>query len=196
MTRQSPPLVAEDYLRQGSPTNTTTFVETVPRYVGGTSDLAIAASGVVLSVGVPLQFGDTVGRIAFVTGATAAGSPTAGFAALYNPAGTLVAQTADFGSTTRAANTAYIVSLASTVIVGTTANATAPGLYYLAISFTASTVPTLRGVSLGNAVVAGNLGASAAVLAQTHGSAVGAVAPATIATPTNSASLPYLVALT
>jgi hypothetical protein len=67
-----------------------------------------------------------------------------------------------------------------------------PGLYYAAISFTASTVPTVRGVNLGNASIAGAIGLSCPVLAQSHGSGVGATAPATIATPTTVATMPYL----
>lgn len=183
MTRQSGPYYDENYLRQGSPS--ATFTETIPRWLAGT-DNAIAATGVVHSTGVPLQFGDVVRNITFVTGATAASGPTAGFAALYSPAGALLAQTADFGSTARAANTAYTVALATAQTVST------PGLYYVAISFTVSTtVPTLRGVTVGNAVMAGAIGLSASVLAQTHGSAVGAVAPATIASPTTVATVVY-----
>ena len=175
----------EDYLRQGSPTNTT-FCETIPRILAG-GDVAIAATGVVNSVGCPFQFGEVVRNITFITGGTAASVPTAGFAAVYSPAGALLGQTADFGSTARAANTAFTVALASALIIDT------PGLYYVAISFTATTVPTLRGVTVGNAVVAGAIGLSAKVLSQTHGSAVGATAPATIATPTTVATIPYLV---
>lgn len=184
MTRQTP-YYDDNHLRQGFPQNAT-FAETIPRYLAGT-DNAIAATGVVLSTGVPLVPGDVVRSITFVTGATAAAAPTAGFAALYTPAGVLMAQTADFGSTARAANTAFTVTLATPQI------AVDPGLYYVAISFTAGTVPTLRGSTVGNAVVAGALGLSARILAQTHGSAVGAVAPGTIATPTTVATIPYLV---
>ena len=43
-----------------------------------------------------------------------------------------------------------------------------------------TTVPTLRGVTLGNAAVVGAIGLSAKVLVQSHGSAVGAIAPSTI----------------
>lgn len=183
MTRQNSGTNYDDnYLRQGSPTGT--FCETMPRPVAGT-DVAIAATGVVHSSGMPCQFGDVIRNITFITAATAAGTPTAGFAAIYNPAGALQAQTANFGSTARAANTAYTVALASPVTVDT------PGLYYVAISFTATTVPTLRGLTVGNAVVNGAIGLSAAVLAQTHGSAVGGTAPATIATPTTVATIPY-----
>jgi hypothetical protein len=176
----------EDYLRQGSPS--ATFAEPFPRYLAAT-DNAIGATGVVHSTGCPLQFGDVVTSITFITGGTAAGTPTAGFAALYSPAGALLAQTADFGSTARAANTAYKVTLATAQVIST------PGLYYVAISFTATTVPTLRGITLGNAVVGGAIGVSAAVLAQSHGSGVGATAPATIATPT-TLSTPVYYALT
>lgn len=185
MTKQSGPIYDEQYLRQGSPNNST-FAETCPRLLAG-GDLAIAATGVELAVGVPLQAGETVANITFITGGTAAGTPTAGYAVLRDPSGNKLVQTADFGSTARAANTAFTVALASAY------TPTSPGLYIVGISFTATTVPTLRGVTLGNAAVAGAIGLSAKVLAQTHGSAVGAVAPATIATPTTSASVAYLV---
>lgn len=175
----------ENHLRQGSPANST-FAESIPRYIAGT-DNAISATGVALAIGVPLQFGDKVTNITFVTGGTAASVPTAGFAALYSPAGALLAQSADFGSTARAANTAYTVALATAQTIST------PGLYYVSISFTATTIPTLRGSTVGNLVVNGAIGLSAAILAQSHGSAVGAVAPATITGATTVATIPYVV---
>lgn len=185
MTKQNGNLYNDDYLRQGSPTNTT-FAETVPRWLAGANG-AIAATGVVLSAGIPLNAGDKVTNITFVTATTAAGTPTAGFAALYSPAGALLAQTADFGSTARAANTAFTVALATAQLI------TTAGLYYVSISFTAGTVPTLRGCDLGSSsVLGGAIGLSAPVLVQSHGAAVGAAAPATIATPTTTTLIPYL----
>lgn len=184
MTKQNGNLYSEDWYRQGRPTNST-FAETVPRQYAVTNG-AIAATGVVLSAGVVLNPGDKATNITFVTATTAAGTPTAGFAALYSPAGVLLAQTADFTTTARAANTAYTVALASTQLI------TDGGLYYVAISFTATTVPTLRGFDLGNAAIAGAIGLSCPILVQSHGSAVGAVAPATIATPTTTSVIPYL----
>ena len=186
MTKQQEQ-VSSAYLLQGSPAWANPFAETVDRRLAGT-DNAIAASGVVHSTAVVLQVGDLVSNITFVTGATAASGPTAGFAALYSNAATpaLLAQTADFTNTARAANTAYTVALATPVQI------TVTGVYYVAISFTVSTtVPTLRGVTTGNAVVAGAIGLSAKVLAQTHGSAVGGTAPATIASPTTVATVVY-----
>ena len=190
MTTQAGPRINHDYLRQGGPTGT--FVETYPRHTCAT-DNAIAATGVVHSTAVALNAGDVITNITFVTGGTAANGPTAGFVALYSSASTpaLLGQSADFGSTARAANTAYTAALATPVTI------TADGIYYVAISFTVSTtVPTLRGISTGNAAMAGNIGTLGyKVLAQSHGSAVGATAPATIATPT-TLSTPVFFALT
>lgn len=67
------------------------------------------------------------------------------------------------------------------------------GVYYAAIMVKATTVPTLTGVSLFNASVAGAL-ASAPVAAQTSGSALVAVAPATIATPATVVNVPLVLA--
>lgn len=185
MTRQDGPRYHRDYHFQGGFGNST-FVETIPRNQA-VSNLAIAATGVVLTVAVPLNFGDIVANISFVVGTTAAGTPTAGYAALRTPAGVVVATSADFGSTARAANTAYTAAMTTAYLVST------PGLYLVDISFTASTVPSLLGVSLANAVLAGAVISGMPVLAQSHGSAVGATAPATIATPTTLATIPYLI---
>lgn len=183
MTKQNGPLYDEEYLRQGSPTNTT-YAESFPRHQAA-SNIAIAATGVVHSSTIPLQYGDVAGALTFVTATTAAGSPTAGYAALRTPSGVVVATTADFGSTARAANTAFKVSFTTPYLV------TEPGLYIIDISFTASTVPTLAGKSVIHATVAGAVVSGAPILAQTHGSSVGATPPATIATPTTVATLPW-----
>src|ERR1043166_5809085 len=127
MTRQSPPLVAEHYLRQGGVANET-FEESLPRWSAGT-DNAIGATGVAHATPIPLQAGEVINYITFVTGGTAANTPTAGFIALYSSASTpaLLAQSADFGSTARAANTKYKIALASAVTI------TAAGLYWVSI---------------------------------------------------------------
>jgi len=181
----------EDHIRQGGPSNGT-FAESVPRYLAAT-DNAIAATGVIHTTFVPVQPGDVISNITFVTGGTAAATPTAGFAAVYSSAGALLGQTADFASTARAANTAFTVALSAPIAI--TGQSSAASGVFVSISFTAGTVPTLRGLTVGNAVVAGALGLTAPsaprVLAQTHGSAVGAVAPATIATPTTVATVVY-----
>jgi len=191
MARQHPPLVADDNLRQGAGIATNaTCAESYPRYLCDVANgNAIGATGVGHATAIPLQAGDVVTNITFVTGATAAATPTAGFVALYSSASTpaLLAQSADFGSTARAANTAYTVALASAVTI------TSSGLYYVSISFTAGTVPTLRGISTGAAVMAGAVITGMPVLAQTHGSALAGTAPATIASGTAVATPCYFL---
>ena len=186
MTTQEGPRINPDHLRQGAPTGT--FVESYPRHLCGT-DNAIGASGVEHCTAIALQAGDVITNITFVTGGTAAVNPSAGYAVLRTAAGAKLAQTADFGSTARAANTAYTVALASAYTI------TQAGIYLVGISFTADTAPTLRGLTVGNVAMAGAIGLSAVVLAKTHGSAVGATAPSTVATPTTVAT-PCYFALT
>ena len=183
--RQDGPRIADEHLRQGSPTNST-FAESMNRLLAGT-DNAIAATGVVLSTAIPLQAGDVVTNITFIVGGTALGTPTAGFVALYSSAAVpaLLAQSADFTTTARAANTAYTVAMVTPYTV------LAAGLFNIAISFTAGTIPTLRGATVGNAAVAGAIGLSAGILARSHGAAVGGVAPATIASATTVATPCY-----
>ena len=191
MTRQHPPLVADENLRQGAALATnSTFAESYPRWVCDVANgNAIGATGVAHATAIPLQAGDVVTNITFVTGATAAATPTAGFVALYSSVATpaLLAQSADFGSTARAANTAYTVALASAVTI------TSSGLYYVSISFTAGTVPTLRGLSTGNAIMAGAVVTGMPVLAQTHGSSLTGTAPATITSGTAVATPCYFL---
>lgn len=169
-----------DWARAGSPAGA--FVESCPKLLAG-ADVAIAATGVELSVMVPFSAGDLISNITFVTGATAAATPTAGYVCLRTAAGVLLAQSADFTSTARAANTLYTAALATAQV------APASGLLRIGISFTAGTVPTLRGISLGNAA----LTAAGTTIAVTHGSAVGGVAPPTTATPANASVVPYFL---
>lgn len=168
-----------DWLRAGSPA---VFAESVPKILAS-SDLAIAATGVELAVDLALDAGDIVTSVTFVTGGTAAGTPTAGYIVLRDAAGAKLVQTADFTTTARAANTAYTVALT------TPYTATATGLYRVGVSFTATTVPTLRGVSMVNAAVT----AVGRTNANTHGSAVAGTAPATVATPTAAFVIPYFL---
>lgn len=186
MTRQDPPLQSTDYLRQGSHQNST-FEESMSRLVAGANN-AIGATGVAHATPIPLQAGEVVSSVTFVTATTAAGTPTAGFVALYSadavPA--LLAQSADFGTTARAANTAYTVPLASSVTI------TEAGLYWVSIAFAASTVPTLRGATLGNAALGGAV-AGAPVAAQSHGSSLTDTAPATITSGTALSTPCYYV---
>lgn len=138
-----------------------------------------------------LRAGDVVTNLTFVSGTTAAGTPTNWWFALYSPATTpaLLAQTADQTTTAWAAYTAKTVALTAPVTIATT------GWHWAAIGFKATTVPTLLGsvafldVVMANAVISGEK-----VLAQTSGSSLTDTAPATIASPTTALTVPYVIA--
>jgi hypothetical protein len=185
MTRKRGNPTSDDYLIEGSPSG---LIAASIRRRDARDDLAALTTAVMLSVALPLQAGDVVTSLTFVSGETAAGTPANWWFALYDTAGALMAQSADQTTTAWAANTAKKLALATPQL------AQRAGLYYAAIMVKATTVPTLVGVSLQHAVVAGALGLSAKVLAQTSGSALTDTAPATIATPTTVKTVPLVIA--
>ncbi|MGW7198460.1 hypothetical protein [Streptomyces chryseus] len=149
----------------------------------GLDDVAAAATGVMCSVALYLHDGDLVSNLTFISGATAAGSPTNYFAALYSGAGALLAQSADQLTAAWAADTAKTLALA------TPQRITKSGIYYAALSVTATTVPTLVGSVGAKPVLTGE-----GNLAQTSGSALTGSAPATIATPAFKRQVPLVIA--
>lgn len=186
MTKQQGNWFDDNYLLEGSPTNSTLASNLTREECGG--NLSALTTQVMLSVALPLQAGDVVTSLTFVSGDTAANTPTNWWFALYDTAGALLAQTADQTSTAWAANTAKKVALATPQLI------TTAGVYYAAIMVKATTPPTLVGTAVQNAVVAGALGVSMKVLAQTSGSSLTTTAPATIATPTTVANIPLVIA--
>ncbi|MFB4276046.1 hypothetical protein ACBJ59_12180 [Nonomuraea sp. MTCD27] len=151
-----------------------------------TSDLAATATGVAIGTRIWLRKGDVVTNISFVAGNTALATGTAGWHALYDPDGALLAQSAAQGATAWAANTARKLALTAPKTI------TVDGWYIVATSTTAATVQTL----IGNAPI---VAATAAVhtgskaLGFTFGSATGDVAPATTGTQTGVAKCPLAV---
>ena len=152
-------------------------------------NLAALTTQVMTAVALYLEAGDVVTNLTFCSATTAAGTPTNWWFALYSSAATpaLLGQTADQTSTAWAANTAKTVALATPYTVLTT------GVYYAAIMVKATTVPTLLGASL-NANASAAVVTGQKVLANTSGSSLTDTAPATIATPTTVATVPYCVA--
>ncbi|MBL7487090.1 hypothetical protein [Frankia sp. AgW1.1] len=170
----------------GSPTGV--YVENMSRVTAGTN-LSALTTQVMLSTPIYLTKGTVVTNLTFVSGATAAGTPTNYWVALYSNAATpaLLAQSADQTSTAWAAETALTLALSAPQTITTS------GVYYAAIMVKATTPPTLAGVGRAGAgpsaaVIAGN-----AILAQTSGSSLTATAPATIATPTTVGTIPLVV---
>lgn len=157
------------------------------RYV--TSNLSALTTQVMLSAAVYLEAGETVTNLTFLSGATAAGTPTNWWFALHSSAATpaLLGQSADQTSTAWAANTAATLALATPYAV------TATGIYYASVMVKATTPPTLAGVTLENAAAAGAVVAGQKILAQTSGSGLTTTAPATITSATTVATIPYVI---
>lgn len=150
------------------------------------ADLAALATGVMTSVAVPVQTGELISSITFVSGATAADTPLNWWFALYDSAGAKLAQSADQTTTAWAASTVKTLALA------TAQRISAAGVVYAAVMVKATATPTLIGKNVALAVAAGGI-LSSKVLAQTSGSTLTTTAPATIATPTSVPTIPFCV---
>lgn len=146
-------------------------------------------SGTLFVVPLYLRQGDVVTNLSMKSGATAAGTPTNYWFALYDPDEALLDQTADQTSTAWAANTLKTLALGSAQTIAQT------GIHYAAINVTATDPPSLLGKSVALA------GASAAwfsgeeILAfTTDDTSLTDTAPATLGDKTADASIPRVVA--
>lgn len=171
------------YLNAQAPTNGTFGRSNLPR--APLDDVAALATGVMTSVPLHLAAGDVVTNLTFISGATAAGTPTNYWFALYSTAATpaLIAQSADQTSTAWAAETVKTLALSAAYTVPTT------GVYWAAVMVTATTPPSLVGSSAAKPVLAGEKN-----LAQRSGSSLTATAPATIASPAFNRLTPLAIA--
>lgn len=178
------------FMAAGTPSDPNTFFRpTQPRW--GAYDSASDAGSVPLttqvmtSVPIFLTAGDLITNLAFVSGATAAGTPTNWWFALYDTQATpaLLFQTADQLTAAWAAFTVKQLALSTAYRVVKT------GVHWAAIHVKATTVPSLLGSVAIKPIITGERN-----LAQTSGAALTTTAPATIATPTVANFAPYCVA--
>jgi hypothetical protein len=179
-------LAANDAALPSSPS--TFFRANLPRFglydsAGDTGQVALA-TGVMTAVRIKLAAGDVITSVSFRSGATAAGTPTNWWFALYSNAATpaLLSQSADQTSTAWAANTTKTLALAAAQTISV------PGYYWVAINVTATTPPTLLGTCAVAPIVTGEPNMSV-----TSGSALTATATATLASPTVKQFVPYVV---
>ena len=170
LVRGHHPVTNTDWLLAGKPAGA--YRPNIPRWAVA-SNLSALTTQVMLSVALPLQAGDVVTNLTFKSGATAAGTPTNWWFALYDTAGTLLAQSADQTTGAWAADTAKTLSLSTPQLIHS------DGVYYAAVMVKATTPPTLIGAAI-QADASGGVLAGEAVLARTSGSGLTATAPATI----------------
>ena len=164
---------------------------------GLTDAAAIITTGVMASIPVPVEYGDVISTISFAVGATAGATLTQSITALFSGIATpaLLAQStsnvaADGGFTASGLRTFTL----QTPILITPANAP-NGFVYAGYSVTGTTMPTLASYGSAAAVYYQYLTSQPlrGVAAVTHGSALGATAPATIASPTVAATTPLVI---
>ena len=151
------------------------------------------------AVAVPCDPGYVISKVTVRTGATAAGTPTHSFAALYvgssgATAPALIKQTADGTSAAIAATTSFQFSLATPYTVQ--ASDVPNGFIYVSISETATTVSSLATVGVPATALTADTThpwfTGAPIWAQKHGSSLAGVAPATITGGTLVANAPLV----
>lgn len=125
------------------------IAETIPRWACGSSTNTFV-SGTLYLQAIWLQAGQTVSSITFMSGGTAATTPTHWWFALVDKNYVLRGHTADQTTGAFAANTAFTKALVTPYV------ATYTGLHYVGIMMTATGMPTLTeaGINMINASVA------------------------------------------
>jgi hypothetical protein len=180
---------ALSHFNLSDPASPSTFVRrNLPRHglydsAGDTGQVALVTQ-VMTSVPIYLQAGDVITNVSFRSGATAAGTPTNWFVALYSSAATpaLLSQSADQTTGAIAANTTITTALAAAQTIGTT------GVYWVGIMVKATTVPTLLGCAVAPAIATGERN-----LSQSSGSSLTDTAPSTITSVTAKNFCPYVL---
>lgn len=141
------------HMRGADPASPNTFVRrTLLRTdINSTAGVTVPTTGKLLVVPVTLEVGDVVTSVGFVTGTTAAGTPTAGFVALYDKDGNKLVQSADFASTAMGASAVFTKAF--------TAPWTAKysGTHYIGWCMAATTMPTLLGTPVAPAIATGEV---------------------------------------
>lgn len=118
-----------------------TIAENMSRIYFTEANITPLTSGTLFLVAIYLIAGQRINYISFLSGATAAVSPTNQFFSIYDINRSLLAQTANDLTAAIQPNTLLTKQLTSTFIV------TYTGIHYIGIVVSASTVPSLRGVS-------------------------------------------------
>jgi hypothetical protein len=159
----------------------------------GLTDGALAATGVACAVPIPVEVGDTITKISIVAGATAEATGTHAFAALYTGLAvpTLIGQSVDnTGAAAVAASARFDFTLATPQTIS---QAQAPGGFiYASIMVAGGTIPTAAVYGTPAGINYQWFTSQPLFLSLTHGSALTATAPATIASPAAKAVAPLV----
>lgn len=183
-------MLGQPYVRSPYPgALTTTLASSLDVGAVANATTAIGATGVVYMVPILLPAYLKIGHFVFVSGTTAASTPTHWWLALANSSRVMLAVTADQTTTAVAASSVFSVAVA-TIASGasTTFTTTYAGLHYVAVMFTGTTIPTAPGsappVGLTTAAGVGVTTGASATTGQTTAPAFpttfGAITPAQV----------------
>lgn len=160
-----------------------TLGSTIPRDLATTNNLASLTSGTLYLFGLYFPAGTKISNISFISGGTAAGTPTHQWFALYDKSLAKLQVTADDTTTAWGANTLKSLALASPYTT------TYDGMYYVGYMVAATTVPTLTGQGALQAVT--GLGTSLAIQTTSTGLTIPSGAPATAVSAAGLSQRPY-----
>lgn len=163
-----------------------TIVETYPRQLCIETNVTAPVSGALYIQGVFLKAGQLVSNISFFSATTAASSPTNQFFALYSRRLQLLARSANDTTTAWAANTIKTLAMTAPYLVQ------ASDMYYIGYMVTASTVPTLKGVT----ITSGTLHIFPALLKGTSDGSLTTALPDPCTLPTSAGTPIYWAAIT
>jgi hypothetical protein len=156
------------------------------------TDGALAGTGVGCFVPIPVQVGAVISKVSILVGATAAGTPTNQFAAIYSGIATpaLIGQSTD--TLTAAIAASGMASWTLTAPQTITAAMAPHGFIYAEVAITATTVPTAAVVSIPTAIGYKWFTNGPLFLSATAGSSLAGTAAATIASPSAKAVAPLV----
>ena len=191
------PQTNPNWLLTGSATNIanpTVPVRSNIEYTGlaNPTDGALAATGVACFVPIPVEPGTVISKVSLVIGATAGGTITNQFVAIYSGIATpaLIGQSTDTTSAAIAAS--GLATWTLTAAQQITAAQAPQGFIYAGIAVTATTIPTALTVSIPTAVGYKWFTNGPLFLSATAGSALAGTAAATIASPAAKAVAPIV----
>lgn len=161
---------------------TGTLAETMPRETCPEVSTTAGASGTLFLQAIYLKAGTLVSNITIWSATTGALTTSNLFFALYNQNRSLLAQSADQGAYTWAANVQKTLAMTTPYRVPTS------GLYYIGILQVATTIATIKG---GTAKTSGNLGNAAPAISGPSNAGLTTALPNPANTPTTSTATIY-----
>jgi hypothetical protein len=164
----------------------TLLERSIPRLDATDVTIALATTGKMTLAKVTLEGGELVTNLSFISGTTAGATMTSWWLALFDPDGKLIAQTADQVAGAIAASTVFTLPLSAPKRMGQS------GIHRIGLCIAASTVPTVRGITLPPAITVGT--PAEGVISEETTATYTTTAPAVLPALTARLGTPYFLA--